>query len=345
MKTSELKDRLWKDFKLSMILTIISGIIAIVVMIQDISWHGVLYAFLISAMYCFGLAFVCGLISSVLDWIFNWHTQTKQRLLWGIIITVTYVVSAVLLIDYQVMVKFSHLPPELFMKEKFLWMHLFYIMLSLGISTFFHAKGSMQKLKISLQEKALLEKENIASQYEALKNQTDPHFFFNSLNVLSSLIEENTQTAQEFVSKLSQIYRYILAQKDKDLVSLNEELNFAQKYLFLQKIRFEDGVNYQTDISYPLLSCHTIPLALQILLENIFKHNSISHEKPVNIRIYTQDNYLLITNNKNPKSSVNRSNGIGLENLRARYSYFSSIPISINDTPSDFTIKLPLITK
>ncbi|WP_372644026.1 sensor histidine kinase [Ancylomarina sp.] len=312
-------------------------------MLNRLNWNIFYASIIISVMYCFGLAMGCSMISTFLDWKYNWQTQGKKRLVLGIVITVVYVVTVVLLIDYYLLVKLKNIPFEHFFKGRYLWMHLFYIVLSLGIATFFHAKGSMQELKIALTQKALLENQNIASQYEALKNQVDPHFLFNSLNVLSSLVDENPATAQKFISRLSHIYRYVLDQKDKELVSLEEELNFADQYIFLQKIRFEKGVTLNTHINYASNNYLTIPLALQILLENIFKHNAISDEKPIFIKIETQGDFLIVSNTINKKNTIQRSHNLGLENIKARYKYFTDTDVIIEETPEQFCVKLPLI--
>ncbi|MFA8435063.1 MAG: sensor histidine kinase [Marinifilaceae bacterium] len=296
-------------------------------------------------MYSFGLGCGCGIISNLWDWKYDWHKQFHKRLFWGIFTTIIYVVVVVLLIDYFIIVKVQKVSVSLFFKEKYLWVHLFYIILSLGIASFFHAKGFMLELKRSVNIQNQLEKENIASQYEALKNQTDPHFFFNSLNVLSSLVDENPKMAQKFIGKLSQIYRYILDQKDRELVNLEEELSFAEKYIFLQKIRFEEGVNYSTNIGFGQMKTLTIPLALQILLENIFKHNVVSDENPVFIKIYTEEDYLVVSNNINKKKIYQASHKLGLENIKARYTHFSEKAVLLENTQNQFVVKLPLIPK
>ncbi|WP_195715309.1 sensor histidine kinase [Ancylomarina sp. 16SWW S1-10-2] len=312
-------------------------------MVNRLNWDIFYSAIIISSMYCFGLAMGSSVISTLLDYKFNWQSQGKKRLVWGIIITVVYVVTVILLIDYYLLVKLQNLPFEHFFKGQYLWMHLFYIVLSLGISAFFHAKGSMQALKVALTQKALLENQNIASQYEALKNQVDPHFLFNSLNVLSSLVDENPATAHKFINRLSYIYRYVLDQKDKELVSIEEELDFAEQYVFLQKIRFEEGVNFSSEIDASRMKDLIIPLAFQILLENIFKHNIISDEQPIFISIKTQDDYLVISNNINKKSIRQPSHNLGLENIKARYKYFTNADVIIDETPEQFCVKLPLI--
>jgi len=339
-----LQSQILKSLKMGFKLTLIFTLLSSLSMINYLSWVHVWYAFLISGMYSFGIGTGCALISIFLDWKMDWVTQTPKRVFFGVTLTVIYTILIVLLVNYFRMVKVPGRSPEQFFTKSHIWEHLFYIILSLGISAFFHAKGFMLEWKRSLNIQNQLEKENIASQYEALKNQTDPHFFFNSLNVLSSLVEENQDMAQKFIGKLSQIYRYILDQKDKELVSIEEELAFAEKYIFLQKIRFEEGVNYSTDIAFTQLQKYTIPLALQILLENIFKHNAVSDENPIHIKMYTLNDHLIVTNNINKKSIYQESHKLGLENIKARYSHFSEKPVLIEENQEQFTVKLPLIS-
>jgi len=134
-----------------------------------------------------------------------------------------------------------------------------------------------------------------SAQFESLKNQIDPHFLFNSLNVLSSLIEENPDNAQRFTTSLSKIYRYVLEQKDKDLVSIEEELSFAKTYMNLLKMRFENSIFYEVqEISNP--EAKVVPLSLQLLLENTIKHNVVSPQRPLHIRILEKDGYLVVQN-------------------------------------------------
>lgn len=137
--------------------------------------------------------------------------------------------------------------------------------------------------------------ENVSAQFESLKNQLDPHFLFNSLNVLNALIEENPDRAQEFTNSLSTIYRYILEQKDKQLVPLEQELKFATNYIKLLQVRFEDALTFEIPSEVKQQGAKIIPLALQLLLENVIKHNKISSIQPIHIRIEeTSNNYLIV---------------------------------------------------
>lgn len=180
--------------------------------------------------------------------------------------------------------------------------------------------------------------------FETLKNQLDPHFLFNSLNVLSSLIEENLKKAQEFTVALSKIYRYVLDQKDKNLISVEEELNFAKLYVSLLKMRFEDAIiiNFQTDAD--MNDFRIVPLSLQLLLENAIKHNIISDQKPLKIAIFKEDNYLVVQNTYQKKQTFEKSTGIGLQNIMQRYNLVSNLEINIKQTNEHYIIKLPLIS-
>ncbi|WP_177165034.1 histidine kinase [Paenimyroides marinum] len=180
--------------------------------------------------------------------------------------------------------------------------------------------------------------------FETLKNQLDPHFLFNSLNVLSSLIEENPVKAQEFTVALSKIYRYVLDQKDKNLISVEEELNFAKLYVSLLKMRFEDAIiiNFQTESD--MNDFRIVPLSLQLLLENAIKHNIISDQKPLQIDIFKEENYMVIQNSFQKKQTFEKSTGIGLQNIIQRYSLVSNLEIDIQQTDKNYIVKLPLIS-
>ncbi len=180
--------------------------------------------------------------------------------------------------------------------------------------------------------------------FETLKNQLDPHFLFNSLNVLSSLIEENPKKAQEFTVALSKIYRYVLDQKDKNLISVEEELNFAKLYVSLLKMRFEDALIVNFESSNTTNEYKIVPLSLQLLLENAIKHNIISDQKPLKIDIFTEENYLVIKNSYQKKATFEKSTGIGLQNITQRYSLVSTLSIDIQQTENYYIVKIPLIS-
>lgn len=198
------------------------------------------------------------------------------------------------------------------------------------------------------QERKVKEQKIIAgtasAKFDALKNQLDPHFLFNSLNVLTSLIEENPEAATKFTTSLSKVYRYVLEQKNKDLVTVAEELKFAELYMSLIKMRFEDSIVFTIDtISNP--EAKVVPLALQLLLENAVKHNQVTPSKKLHIRITEENGNLVIKNNVQPKQVIKESSGVGLRNIRQRYYILTNRPVTIQQNEKEFSIAIPMLTK
>ena len=184
-----------------------------------------------------------------------------------------------------------------------------------------------------------------SAKFDALKNQLDPHFLFNSLNVLTSLIEEDPHQAQKFTTSLSKVYRYVLEQKNKDLISVEEELQFAKTYVKLLKMRFEDSIHLEIPEHSNNPEAKIIPLSLQLLLENAVKHNVVTSSKPLYIKVYEENGMLVVDNNLQEKQVVKKSSGVGLQNIRQRYGIFTDRQVEITKSNTDFSVKLPLLTK
>jgi len=184
-----------------------------------------------------------------------------------------------------------------------------------------------------------------SAKFDALKNQLDPHFLFNSLNVLTSLIEEDPHQAQKFTTSLSKVYRYVLEQKNKDLVSVDEELQFAKTYVRLLKMRFEDSIIFDIPDVSADPEAKIVPLSLQLLLENAVKHNVVTSDRPLHIKVFEKDNTLVVSNNLQEKQVVKKSSGVGLQNIRQRYGLLTDRRVSIDKTASDFKVHIPILTK
>jgi hypothetical protein len=223
--------------------------------------------------------------------------------------------------------------------------YVYSLLITIGISIFFHAVYFYK----ALQEKKVKEHKIIAgtasAKFDALKNQLDPHFLFNSLNVLTSLIDEDPDQAQKFTTSLSKVYRYVLEQKNKDLVSIDEELQFARTYVRLLKMRFEDSIVFEIPEKSSNPEAKIVPLSLQLLLENAVKHNVVTASKPLCIRVKENNGRLVITNNLQEKQVVKKSSGVGLRNIQQRYNILSNRQVEINKTTSDFSVALPMLTK
>ncbi|TDI70593.1 MAG: histidine kinase [Bacteroidetes bacterium] len=184
-----------------------------------------------------------------------------------------------------------------------------------------------------------------SAQFDALKNQLDPHFLFNSLNVLTSLIEENTEAATRFTIALSKVYRYVLEQKNKELVTIEEELKFARIYMSLIKMRFEDSIVFTTPEHISNPEAKVVPLSLQLLLENAVKHNQVTPSRKLHISIQEKDGNLIIKNNVQPKNVVKGSSGVGLQNIRKRYHLLTDRPVAIQQNEKEFVVSIPLLTQ
>ena len=330
-------------FKISLIFTIIFSIF----LGGDFNLKNVLITFLLSSLYSFGLGFGNGIINVYLDRQWDWLEQTNLRVYYGIIFTVLYTVPVVLGINYILFIVIQGRDLSVFFKGNLLWTHLFYIILSLGVSTFMHARSFMVNWKQASKKEVTQQKiiaGSASAKFESLKNQIDPHFLFNSLNVLSSLIEENPENAQRFTTSLSKIYRYVLEQKDKELVSVEEELAFAKTYMDLLKMRFENSLFYELPVTNNT-EAKVVPLSLQLLLENTVKHNVVSEQKPLHIRIYIEDNYLVIQNDYQKKEVLQERQGVGLQNIINRYGIITNRRVLIEQNDQTFSVKIPILTK
>lgn len=188
------------------------------------------------------------------------------------------------------------------------------------------------------------ERKQLELQFEALKSQLSPHYLFNSLNTISSLIYNDQQTAEQFIRRLAQTYQYVLSTQNKKSVTLQEELEFVKSYFYLLRIRFQHLLNVEINIPNNLLKSAIPPLTLQLLVENAVKHNPATTEHPLYIYISAIDNtQLRIVNTKAENSKTNiPSTRIGLDNIRQRYRYFTSKPVQIKDD-TQYTVLLPVI--
>ncbi|WP_413533437.1 histidine kinase [Empedobacter brevis] len=246
---------------------------------------------------------------------------------------------------YYVFVKFANL---LLQKYIFYDHTINYLLVAIVTVFFLFIFYIIDRKKNKLEHKIVLEStkaETATAQFETLKNQLDPHFLFNSLNVLTGLIEENPENAIDFTTSLSKIYRYVLEQKDKEVVSIQEEINFAKTYVNLLKLRFENSIDFEIEPTTFTETEFIVPLSLQILLENTIKHNIVSEQKPLKIKIYKKDNFLIIENSFQPKETIKDSTGIGLKNIINRYQLISNREVNIKKSEEFFRVELPILTQ
>jgi hypothetical protein len=188
-----------------------------------------------------------------------------------------------------------------------------------------------------------LDRERSQAELQALTNEMDPHFIFNSLNTLNHLIVHNPQQAHSFNNRLAQVYKYFLLNKNRETIPLLEELEFIESYFYLLQIRHDNKLQLEKHLNEKSKSVMIPPFSLQILVENAIKHNEFTAEKPLKIIIWMNDHYLKVSNDVKPKPYAVSSTGIGLRNLRARYRILFHQDITIETNRENFVVKLPLI--
>lgn len=211
------------------------------------------------------------------------------------------------------------------------------IALGLGITTL------VRQREKRLQKTERLEKERIEFQFETLRSQVNPHFLFNSFNTLITIIEEDQETAVDYVEKLSDFFRAMLEYRSRQTISLEEELRLLQDYYYLQQKRYGDNFTLNIDLSPPLNQRQIVPLCLQMLIENALKHNVISQDKPLTVNIFSKEGYLCVKNKVQQKRQPVASTGVGLQNISRRYALLSEHPVRISQEAGQFEVWIPLI--
>ena len=312
------------------------------------SWAGVQEiwpSWLMSIVYTFALSEGNGWLDYYLDRFVRWVDQPVKRL--AVSILAMFIGSTLIILLIQFV--FAKLVWEARCDCTATWQgyYLKNLYFPLGITvvatTILNSRRFLLEWRKSAIEAERFKNEYLASQYQSLKDQMNPHFLFNSLNTLTYLVYENQDQAAQFIKKLSEVYRYVLDTRNQEVVSLNEELSLVRAYTFLQKIRFGDALQVEITISDES-AFQVPPLALQMLLENAIKHNELSEERPLQIAISLEgEGYLVVKNNRQPKEIREASSGIGLANIRSRYAYLSEAKVVVNDAPPHFTVKLPLL--
>ncbi len=325
-------------FVVLMVLRIITG--GTISFNENLAWN-----FFITMLYGYSLYYANSFVFMYLDSVFKENRFDKRRVLIGFVLSFFISIFVIFLMRIVEDVLIEKTPfNEFLMQEKasnYIVAIIITFIVTLGIHAFYFYKA--------FQENRVKEQKIIAgtasAKFESLKNQIDPHFLFNSLNVLSSLIEENPENAQKFTTSLSKIYRYVLEQKDKELVTVAEELAFAKTYMNLLKMRFEDSISYEVPLDFDDEDAKVVPLSLQLLLENTIKHNIVSEKKPLHIKITIKNNELIVENNKQKKEVLQDRRGVGLQNIVNRYAILSKRNVTVEDTDEYFRISLPILTK
>lgn len=296
-------------------------------------------------LYSISLYFANATIFIYLDKVFKSDRFIPKRIVIGFIASflVSIIVIFLLRIFEDVLVEGSSF--SAFLNNEEMSNYLVAIIVTFFVTLAFHAFYFYKAYTENKVKEQKVIAGTASAQFESLKNQIDPHFLFNSLNVLSSLIEENPENAQKFTTSLSKIYRYVLEQKDKELVPVEEELAFAKTYMNLLKMRFENSITFDLPSDYNNPEAKVVPLSLQLLLENTIKHNVVSEQRPLHIKIYIENNYLIVANNLQKKEILQERKGVGLQNIVNRYGLISERKVLVEETQIEFKVKIPILTK
>lgn len=270
---------------------------------------------------------------------FPWEKNPLKHLIIEVlaILTYTFIVGAIFYTINKIY------PTESF--DENLKLSIFFtLMITFFITSLTEGFFFFMKWKETLVKTEKLEKENLKSQYETLKSQINPHFLFNNLNTLASLIEENPKVAVDYVQKTADYYRNILNLKDKEIIMIEEELELIRTFFNLQSNRYGDNLKLNINISENYLLTYAAPLTLQMLVENAIKHNIISKEKPLTINIFSNDVYIVVSNNLQKRDLENGSSKFGLKNISDRYSFLTNKKVEVIENEDTFTVSIPILT-
>lgn len=305
------------------------------------SWQnffsGFFWAFSISIAQWVGLEIVYQLIDRRISWI---ETPVKKVFV-QVISFLTYSASAFIIVQLaNYYIWLGILPSESW--KSIIQSLPFTLLISLVLSLIFTAIGFFFAWKNAFLQAEKLKVEMLAYKYESLRNQINPHFLFNSLNVLSDLVYDDQAMAVKFIRQLSDLFRYVLDSRDKELVPLKDELEFIRSFTFLLKTRFEEKLKIDVDVQANPEE-YIVPMTLQLLIENAVKHNEVSEAFPLRISVRKVNDCLEVENNLQPKNVGDDSKKTGLKNITQQFAFFSEKPIKIITSDERYMVRVPIL--
>jgi two-component system, LytTR family, sensor kinase len=263
---------------------------------------------------------------------------TVQGLWYCLIIFVVFIVFRWIFMGVFMSGQLIVVKDELILIGLVLFVAILFNLIDLGVFLLY-------RWRFSLAELERFKKENAEFRFEMLRSQINPHFLFNSFNTLSALMHENVETAASFIRQMSQVYRYVLENQQKELVDLTTELTFIQSYQYLLELRFQERLKINISVDDDFKKKLIAPMTLQLLVENAVKHNIITQSKPLIINIFCLDDCLTIENNLQPKEPEGGSTGFGLRNIKLRYEVLTDRPIDIKNKDGKFSVSIPLLNE
>jgi sensor histidine kinase YesM len=312
---------------------------------HSVQAFAITYAY--TVMYSTGLWLTNGYVVEWLNRRYAWTVQPGRRLLLTLGVSLGGSVLVIVLMN-AVLLLLLQKPLEQLWSANMYWQILVPLSITVIVSLFNHSRAFFLQWREAAVRAERLEKETAVARLDSLRRQVDPHFLFNSLNALTSLVEENDPPrAVRFIRQLSQVYRYVLDSESQELVPLAQEVAFAESYLYLQKTRLGDALAVEMNLPPAALQSFFVPpLALQLLLENVVKHNAAFQAQPLHVAV-TLDaaaQTLTVRNTRRPRRlAPGESSGTGLKNLAARYAFLTDKPLAIGEEAGEFVVTLPLL--
>ncbi|GAA3964440.1 sensor histidine kinase [Hymenobacter antarcticus] len=335
----------WKTVRIMLVLSL--GISVLVNPRALGSWSAFAITYGYTLMYSLGLWLTNGYVVEWLNRRYAWTVQPGRRLLLTLSVSLGGSVLVILLMNAVMLLLRGKPLTQLFAPAMY-WPLMLPLIITVIISLFNHSRAFFFQWREAAVRAERLEKETAVARLDSLRRQVDPHFLFNSLNALTSLVEENDPArAVRFIRQLSQVYRYVLDSQSHELVPLAEEVAFAESYLFLQKTRLGDALAVEMDLPPASVAGYFVPpLALQLLLENVIKHNTAFQTDPLHLRVSldTAAQTLTVRNTLRPRRlAPGEASGMGLKNLAARYAFLTDKPLAMGEAAGEFVVSLPLL--
>ena len=299
-----------------------------------LSLQWICYAFVLVAIAVF-------LLNEFFNRVLPWKKHTVLRFVLQLVIGTLLSLGSINLAYNFIKSQFTQAPADI---NQIILLNIYGGAIILPIFSLFFGYKFLKAWRKSEIESERLSKENTRSQLMSLRNHLDPHFLFNNLNILSSLMDKDIESSKEYLNKFAEVYRIILKTEYSDLTTVEEELRLIKSYVYLISIRFQNAVFFEFNVSKEALEKALPPLSIQMLIENAIKHNIATVDKPIYIKLSEKDNYLIVENNSQKKKYLPKEReATGLKNIEKRYEFFSNKKLIIEDTPEDFIVKLPLI--
>lgn len=338
----QFKEQFQSSIRTVVILVLVTSLISIVLNAGFV-WDDIKNWALYCTYYGFVLSIVNGMIIDGLDYYIPWEQDARRRAILGVVGQIVVSLVTIFILNIILWVFIYGYEWATVWRPSNRGFYLVALIITVIISLTYHSIYFFKEIQEEKRKSAELEKEKVKSELYNLRAHMDPHFLFNSLNVLSGLIDEDPDKAQEFLAALSRLYRNILEKQGETLSTVREELAFARSYMGLYKSRFEDAISYEVNLD-PEHESQLLPsLSLQMLIENAIKHNAFDREHPLQLSIQSKGDHLVVCNNKRNKPQIEESTRKSLINIRSRYALLGKDSFEVEDGAEAFTVRLPLI--